>query len=157
MQYWNVEKAGAIFSKEDIFLSINIVSISRVFTQIKSIEKSIFLIDSCHLICLFIYLFIYFLPCQGKGKNEKKSCWKINPCEPDIRNEFSISLVRITKSVNDFLLKFLKQYLRNTFLTASFLKLTDTYKKQSKLHQAPESIMVIKVWLTEYDQQTTEV
>ena len=78
-------------------------------------------------------------------------------CEPDIRNEFSISLVRITKSVNDFLLKFLKQYLRNTFLTASFLKLTDTYKKQSKLHQAPESIMVIKVWLTEYDQQTTEV
>ena len=146
MQYWNVEKAGAIFSKEDIFLSINIVSISRVFTQIKSIEKSIFLIDSCHLICLFIY----FLPCQGKGENEKKSCWKIMWTWHQKRIlYFAGSLVRITKSVNDFLLKFLKQYLRNTFLTASFLKLTDTYKKQSKLHQAPESIMVIKVWLTE--------
>ena len=154
MQYWNVEKAGAIFSKEDIFLSINIVSISRVFTQIKSIEKSIFLIDSCHLICLFIYLFIF---CHVKEKVKMKRKAVEKSCEPDIRNEFSISLVRITKSVNDFLLKFLKQYLRNTFLTASFLKLIDTYKKQSKLHQAPESIMVIKVWLTEYDQQTTEV
>ena len=76
-------------------------------------------------------------------------------CEPDIRNEFSISLVRITKSVNDHFCasSWNNIYLGNTLLTASFLKLTDTYKKQSKLHQAPESIMVIKVWLTEYDQQ----
>ena len=42
MQYWNVEKAGAIFTKEEIFVSINIVSNSSIFTQIKSTEKSIF-------------------------------------------------------------------------------------------------------------------
>ena len=43
-----------------------------------------------------------------------------------------------------------KKYIPNIFSNfASFLKLTDTYKKQSKLLQAPESIiMVIKVWLT---------
>ena len=52
MQYWNAEKAGAIFTKEEIFLSIHIVSNSRIFTQIKSIEKSIY---SCHLIYLFIF------------------------------------------------------------------------------------------------------
>ena len=53
MQYWNVEKAGAIFTKEEIFLSINIVSNSRIFTQIKSIEKAIFET----VVTLFIYLF----------------------------------------------------------------------------------------------------
>ena len=41
LQYWNVEKAGAIFTKEEIFLSINIVSNRGIFTQIKSLEKSI--------------------------------------------------------------------------------------------------------------------
>ena len=42
MQYWNVEKAGAIFTKEETFSSINIVGNSRIFIQIKSLEKSIF-------------------------------------------------------------------------------------------------------------------
>ena len=58
------------------------------------IYRKIYILDSCHLIYLFIF-------CHGKEKVKVKRKAVEKLCEPDIRNEFSISLVRITKSVND--------------------------------------------------------
>ena len=106
MQYWNVEKEGAIFTKEEIFLSINIVSNSRIFTQIKSIEKSIY---SCDL----IYLFIFW---HGKEKVKMRRKAVEKSCEPGIRNEFSISMVLMIISAQ-VLETIFKKYITNCFFS----------------------------------------
>ena len=77
-----------INSNSCIFTKANKIWIAMVKFQLNPL-----ILNSCN------FLFFYF--CHGKGKVKKKRKADEKLCKLDIRNEFSISLVRITSSVNE--------------------------------------------------------